>query len=147
MPLSAYELERADNIRRNQEKLRSLGLETPFATTVVTRVKGAAQTKKPKAEKPAPRVRSLRAQNLDPEGKPLPDKEVLPSPTPEPEPKRQRLASVPLDATTVSTTGTTPAHEASTFLARLGMLAGSSSDTTPTADGGGFYEGYCQDHG
>ena len=61
MPLSAYELERADNIRSNQEKLRSLGLETPFATTVVTRVKGAAQTKKPKAEKPAPRVRSLRA--------------------------------------------------------------------------------------
>ena len=111
MPLSAYELERADNIRRNQEVLRSLGIENPIASKVVTRVKGAAQNKKPKAEKPAPRVRSLRAQNLDPEGKPLPDKEVLPSPTPGPEPKRQRLASVPLDATTVSTTGTSSAHD------------------------------------
>ena len=135
--LSAYELERADNIRRNQEVLRSLGIENPIASKVVTRVKGAAHNKKPKAEKPAPRARrSLRAQNLDPEGKPLPDKEVLPSPTPEPEPKRQRLASVPLDATKVSL-GTTSAHEASTFLARLSMLAGSSSDTTPTTDGGG----------
>lgn len=134
--LSAYELERADNIRRNQEVLRSLGIENPIASKVVTRVKGAAQNKKPKAERPAPRLRSLRAQNLDPEGKPLPDKEVLPSPTPEPEPKRQRLASVPLDATKVSL-GTTSAHEASTFLARLSMLAGSSSATTPTTDGGG----------
>ncbi len=135
MPLSAYELERADNIRRNQEVLRSLGIENPIKAERTARVvKGAAQNKKLKAEGPPPRARSLRAQNLDVDGKPLPNKEAVPSRA-EPQPKRQRLASVPLDAAKVST-GATSAEEASAFLARLGVLAGSSSTTSPTTDGG-----------
>jgi hypothetical protein len=131
--ISAYELERLNNIARNREKLIALGIETDVqkmrseAKVHKPVVKGAAQNKKRKTDMVPPRQRSLRLQNLDAEGKPLPDREVLPSPTPEPVMKKQRKSSLTLDAAKVST-GATSADEAVAFLSRLGALSMTRSE-------------------
>ena len=119
--LSAYELERKQNIASNHAKLVELGIEKLVSATPRSTIKGVGLNKRPKAEVTAPRHRSLRLQNLDAEGHALPDKEVKPSPTPEPSNKRARKSSAPLDAAKVST-GATSAEEATVFLQRLGTM-------------------------
>ena len=137
MPLSAYEQERLRNIAANQAKLVELGIEDPIKADKAMKdkaVKGAAVNKKLKSERPPARPHSLRGQNRDVDGNPLPNKPEKPL-LPEPEPKRQRLASVPLDAAKVST-GATSAEEAGAFLARLGALSGSAkTSASPVTSG------------
>ena len=124
--ISKYEQQRLDTIAANRAKLIALGIESAAAdlraaTKPQRTLKGAGVNKRPKPEGPPPRMRSLRIQNLDADGKPIPDKPVLPSPTPEVV-KRPRKTSAPLDASKVST-GATSAEEATAFLARLGSLS------------------------
>jgi len=117
--LSEYELQRIENIRRNHAILSELGL-TALASELKEKpkpVKGAAVNRKAKTERIPVRPRSLRAQNLDADGKPLLYKELLPA-TPMPEPRKMRKPSVRLDASKVST-GATSADAAAAFLARL----------------------------
>ena len=130
--LSAYDLQRNENIRRNNAILSDLGLTTLAAelkqeANPKKPVKGAAVNRKAKPERPPIRQRSLRAQNLDADGQPLPEKPVVPA-TPMPEPRKARKPSVPLDASKVST-GATSAEEAAAFLARLDV----SPAATPAA--------------
>ena len=127
--LSAYEVQRAANIKANNARLVELGIVEDVAAIRSAQrtqraVKGSAVNKRAKPEAVPPRSRSLRLQNLDSEGNAIPDKPVLPSPTPEHQPKRMRKSSAPLDAAKIST-GATSADEASAFLSRLGPLLGS----------------------
>ena len=87
--ISAYEQLRLDNIAKNRAALIALGLEADVekmraevkASKPKPSVKGADQNKKRKADAVPPRQRSFRLQNLDADGKALPDKEAVPSPT------------------------------------------------------------------
>lgn len=120
--LSAYEQERLKNIAANKAALVALGIEQDVASirtlkTQARTVKGSAINKKKKASSVPPRTKSLRQQNLDTQGKAMPDKPVVA--TPDPVVRQPRKPSVPLDAAKVST-GATSAEEAATFLARLG---------------------------
>ena len=135
--LSAYEVQRAANIKANNARLVELGIVEDVAAIRSAQrtqraVKGSAVNKRAKPEAVPPRSRSLRLQNLDSEGNAIPDKPVLPSPTPEHQPKRMRKSSAPLDAAKIST-GATSADEASAFLSRLGPLLGSAATATPSA--------------
>ena len=122
MELSAYEQERNRNIAANHAVLTSLGLDDMTIRAQKQKrtaplIKGQAESKRSKPERPPPRQSSLRSRNLDPEGQPLPDKEALPPP-PMTEARPARKPSAPLDAAKVST-GTTSAEEISVFLTRL----------------------------
>jgi hypothetical protein len=130
MSLSAYELQRLENIRSNAQALAALGIEKLTAAPPTRRlpVKGAAVNKREKRETVPPRSRSLRQRNLDVEGEPLPDKEALPEP-PAPEPKRQRKSG-PLEAAKV-TYGKTDEDAARRFFEAAGPALAAGSVSPP----------------
>eukprot|EP00966_Prymnesium_polylepis_P282271 6522752-Prymnesium_polylepis.1 len=78
--LSAYELERAQNIRDNHATLLALGIEKLAPAPKAKPIKGAATNKREKKQQVAPRQRSLRQRNLDVDGSQLPETEVKPEP-------------------------------------------------------------------
>ena len=130
--MSAYEIARMERMAANHAHLVALGIENDTAalrkaSSQRAPVKGSAINKKAKREVVPPRSRSLRLQNLDTDGKQLPDKPDVPPPEPA-QTKAVRKPSVPLEASKVST-GATTANDAATFIARLCKTMASSAST------------------